>query len=109
MSNNPTPLHHLKNIEEIYGIGNRHSPIVVENFGWWVVMSNNDVIIVSKEGYLGNPKAEPYIVDEQTLNDEDWLPHLRRKGWFTSECENDFNKAIIFAKWKQRIKCTLYE
>lgn len=104
---NPTPLHYLKNIEEVYGIGNRHSPMVSECFGWWVVMSNADVIIVSKEAYTGNPKAEPYIVDEQALFDEDWLPHLRKKGWFTQECEDDFNKAMIYAKWKQRIKCTL--
>lgn len=98
MSNNPTPLHHLRNIEEIYGIGNRHSPIVVENFGWWVVMSNADVIIVSKEGYLGNPKAEPYIVDEQALNDEDWVGYLERTHWFTKECETDFKKAISYAR-----------
>ena len=98
MSNNPTPLHHLKNIEEIYGVGNRHSPMVVENFGWWVVMSNADVIIVSKEAYKGNPKAEPYIVDEQALFDEDWLPHLRKKGWFTKKCETDFKYAMYYAR-----------
>lgn len=96
--NTPTPLHHLTNLDEIYGIGNIHSPEVRECFGWWVVMTNGDVIIVSKEAYKGYMKAEPYIVDEQTLSDDDWLPHLRRKAWFTEECEIDFKKAISYAR-----------
>ena len=57
-------------------------------YGNWVVSTDGDMV-----NYL-----YPYAIFAIHVNDCNWIDKLKKKIWFKSVCETEFQKALLRAK-----------
>lgn len=96
---NPTP------IFQLVEVANNNKPYadIICRIGNWVVSTKGDIaylyrddnMIESSEGYMGT--EDTYDIDNERLDEEDWIIHLTEKVWFTEQCFEDFKRAYFVA------------
>lgn len=64
----------------------------IARFGSWLLTIDGDLIFFGTED-----RPCYYPICSNQLKQADWVLHLSEKGWFTTECYEDFKRAYFVA------------